>query len=253
MDSRKVICLEETDSTNNYAKTIASEGAAHGTTVIAKCQTAGKGRMGRSFISPKGTGLYMTVIIRENISTETLPLLTPLAAVAVSRTVDRLSRCNSKIKWVNDIYLNGKKICGILTEGSLTAQGSVNYAVVGIGINLLAISDKLPDELLDKVTSIEEETGVRCNADEMSRGILACMDELLPQIGKGDFISEYRSKSCVIGCDVLVTKFSPPKFGTAIDIDDRGRLVVEYMDGSREALDSGEANVIRGGQEAEQR
>lgn len=138
--------VDTAGSTNSVLKTLAEKGAPHGQVLIAKEQTAGRGRLGRSFCSPKDTGLYMSVLLRPRFSAEDALFITTAAAVAVAEAVDRFAESESKIKWVNDVYLSGKKVCGILTEAAMDFEsGGLNYAVCGIGINLSA--ERLPKEL----------------------------------------------------------------------------------------------------------
>ncbi len=241
-DNRAVIYFDEIDSTNNYAKKLALQGAEDGTVVVADCQTAGKGRLGRTFISPKGISVYLSMIIRRSISTESLGLITPCAAVATARAIDRICGTKAKIKWVNDIFLGGKKICGILTEAGLTAAGTPDYAVVGIGVNVLSVKNIFPEELKQLATSISDETGKDFSRPEIAAEIIKELSLLLPGLEKAEFISEYRERSCIIGREVEVTKQGnrPAK---AVGISDNGGLIVQYEDGSREVLTTGEAVI----------
>ena len=134
---RKIDVFKTIDSTNNFAKSLAQLGAVHGTTVISEVQTQGRGRMGRSFYSPLGMGIYMSVILRPELSVEHSLLITSCAAVAVAEAIERVAGIDCKIKWVNDIYAGNKKLCGILTEASVNVeQGGLEYAIVGMGINV---------------------------------------------------------------------------------------------------------------------
>ena len=120
------------DSTNNYLKKLAAEGAPHGTVAVANCQTGGKGRLGRSFQSPPGLGLYLSVLWRTGLRTDTLPMVTPLAAVAVCRAIEEICGLHCGIKWPNDLLLGGKKVCGILTESAFRPDGTPDWVVVGM-------------------------------------------------------------------------------------------------------------------------
>ena len=128
---RELIVYEEIDSTNNAAKQWAQKGAPDGSAVVALRQTAGKGRLGRSFYSPSATGIYMTVILRPSLSLEQSTLVTSAAAVATARAIEKVTGISVQIKWVNDLYLNGKKLCGILAESMLLPEGKLDYLVVG--------------------------------------------------------------------------------------------------------------------------
>ena len=141
----RIISLDRCVSTNDEAYLLAEEGALNGTTVTAREQTGGKGTNGRSFFSPGKTGIYMSVILR-NVKKEKLLDVTPMAAVAVSRVLDRNFGVKTRIKWVNDVYLDGKKVCGILTKAQ-SKDGRTDFIVVGIGINLFAPEGGFPEDI----------------------------------------------------------------------------------------------------------
>ena len=148
--------LEEIDSTNRYVKQLGAAGAPEGRVVIANRQSAGRGRLGRSFFSPGEKGIYMSVLLRPEIELERAVLITSMAAVAVARAIERVSDIPAKIKWVNDIFLNRKKVCGILTESGINAEtGKLEYAVLGIGVNVGSM--EFPEELKGIATSVSNE------------------------------------------------------------------------------------------------
>lgn len=241
--SHKIILLDEIDSTNNYAKQLARSGEQSGTVIMAKYQTAGKGRLGRSFCSPKGTGIYMSILLRPNYDMETVSLLTSCMAVAASKAIDLLYDTDTKIKWVNDLYLNGRKICGILTESSVNSNCKADFAIVGIGLNVKSIKQSFSGELLDIATSLEDETGIVVPFNKIAAGIINELDRLLPELESCNFIEEYRRRSCIIGADVLISKPNRETLAKAIGISDRAGLIVRYNDGTEEILTSGEARI----------
>ncbi len=238
-----VILLDETDSTNNYAKSLARNGERAGTVVIAKYQTSGKGRLGRSFCSPEGTGLYMSIILRPDCDAQDVSLLTSCMAVAASRAIDNLYGTDMKIKWVNDLFLNGRKICGILTEGAVNPQGRPDFAVVGIGVNVKSVKQHFSADLLEIASSLEDETGKVFSLSEIAAEIINEFDKLLPDFEKAEFIKEYRERSCIIGADVLISKQDREAIAAAVGISDRAGLIVRYSDGTEEILTSGEARI----------
>ncbi len=243
---KQVYCFKEVDSTNNYAKKLAHENAPQGTTVIAESQTAGKGRMGRTFSSPAGTGLYMSIILRMPLKAETAQLITSCAAVSVAQATDALCPAEPKIKWVNDIFINDRKICGILTEASISFEtGMLDFAVVGMGINVYSVKDSFDDELLKTASSIEDECGVVIDRSKLCAEILSCFEKNLGLLENHQFIDEYRKRSCTVGNYVMVTKGNSQRHAYAFDIDDSACLMVRYDDGSEEALNSGEARIIK--------
>ncbi len=232
--------FKEIDSTNKYAKKLAAEGAPEGTLVIAETQTSGRGRLGRSFFSPPGTGIYFSVILRPEALFENAPLITTAASVAVAESVNNLTGKNATIKWVNDVYIDGKKICGILTEAVTDLEsGTVESAVCGIGINYF--TPVFPSELRETAASVftDEPT--------VSRSlILASVAERLLDIIKAlperSFMDTYRSLSFVIGKDVTLKIGNKTLEGRVTDIDSMGGLVAD-IEGKSEVFRSGEVTL----------
>lgn len=243
---RNITVLDETDSTNNRAKELAASGALHGTVVVADTQTAGRGRLGRSFVSPSGTGLYMSVIIRPDFSIETAPLITSCAACAAAEAVEELCGSPVSIKWVNDLYMNGRKICGILTEASLSLENnSLDYAVIGIGVNVRGVREIFSSELSSIATSVEDETGLKINRNKLCAEILGKLEKYLAAIESRAFLSEYRRRELLTGNMITANVGGETFTGKAAAIDDNANLVVELPDGTRKTLGSGEANLCR--------
>jgi len=240
----KIIVLDSIDSTNNYAKQLAEQGAEHGTIVIANEQTAGKGRMGRTFSSPKNTGIYMSFILRPQIAIEAVQLLTSYLAVIVSDALDSVCGCSTAIKWVNDIMLNDKKICGILTEAAISCESaSFRYIIAGIGINTGTVKDAFDPELLEIASSIEDETGKHVKRSELIAAVINRLDEKINSLSSGMFIEEYRRRSWILGRDVIVTKNGKDTEAHAEDIDETAGLIVSYADGTRDIISTGEARI----------
>jgi|MGYP001086473899 BirA family biotin operon repressor/biotin-[acetyl-CoA-carboxylase] ligase len=244
---REIEILQKIDSTNNYAKEIAKSNAIkQGYTIISEAQTAGKGRMGRSFESPPDTGIYMSIILRPNFSIELTQLLTSCVAVAVADAVDRLYNTDTKIKWVNDLFLNSKKYCGILTEASISFEsGQLEYAIIGIGINAKSIKNSLSPEVLEIATSIEDECDKTVTRNTLIAEILNSLEKYIENIESKNFMNEYRKCSFIIGETVIVTSNGESKKALAVDIDDNAGLVVRYENGTTETLNSGEARIIK--------
>lgn len=241
---KKIIILDETDSTNNYAKSIASEGAVHGTVVIADTQTAGKGRLGRNFVSPSGKGLYMSAIIRPEFSTDIAALITSAAAVASAEAVEELCGNEVRIKWVNDLYMNGRKICGILTEASMGLEiNSPDYIVIGIGINVREFM--LDDELTDRVSSVEKETGKIIDRNKLCALVLEKLEYYMDSLEKRSHIDEYKRREFLTGNIVTANIGNQKITGKAVGIDDNANLIIECENGGIRNISSGEANLIR--------
>ncbi len=227
-------------STNDLLRSLAQEGADDGTAVIASEQTAGRGRMGRAFHSPQGGGLYMSVLIRPK-TVRTSQLATVAAAVAVCRAVSAVSNLSCGIKWVNDLYFRGKKICGILAEAGSFNNEAPSYIVIGIGVNCAEPDGGFPKALRNVAGSL----GLPPEAqDPLAAHILS---ELLDIFRKGrDFIEEYRARSLVLGNDITYMKDGDTVRGTAVEINNLGNLVVRLAGGRTETLSSGEVSIDRG-------
>jgi len=230
-------------STNTIAKELASKGAREGTVILALEQTEGRGRMGRSFYSPKGSGIYFSIILRPRLSIEDALLITTSAAVAVAQAIEKVGGVEAKIKWVNDIYVQDKKVCGILTEASLDFEsGGLEYAVVGIGINI--DTNSFPDDIKDIAGSIFRDKPKNNPVSSMLVAeILNNISVMTPLITDKKYLDEYRRRSFLIGKDIYVLKGKEIIPAKALDIDEKARLVVEYDDQSREALHSGEVSI----------
>ncbi len=230
-------------STNTLAKEMAASGAKEGTVLIAREQTAGRGRMGRSFYSPDEGGIYFSLILRPKLSIEDSLLITTSAAVAVTKAIEEIAEVPATIKWVNDIFVHEKKVCGILTEASLNFEsGGLEYAVLGIGININ--TKTFPNEIKEVAGAIwEEKPNSSPITSKLVAQILNNLAEYMISPTDKTYLEEYRKRSFLIGKPILVYKGKDVLSAKAIDIDDKARLIVEYEDQSREALLSGEVSV----------
>lgn len=235
---RKMDIFKSIDSTNSFAKSLAQLGAVHGHCVIAEQQTDGRGRQGKKFHSPNNQGVYVSVIIRPKLSVEYALTITSCAAVAVAEAIEKVSGLECGIKWVNDIYANGKKLCGILTEAAIDVeQGGLEYAVIGIGIN---VSNTLfPKEIENIATSIRAETGSGVNRSQLIAEVLNCLERRLNTITSQDFIDEYRRRSILIGKTIVVTQGDTSRTVLCTGIDSLGKLLVKNEKGEQEALTGG--------------
>ena len=235
-----IIKYECTDSTNTRAKEYAKmQDAKFPTVFIADEQTAGRGRMGRSFDSARGAGLYITFLFKPEEKGIDGAKITIRAAVSLAIAIEKAFGVCPKIKWINDIILNEKKLAGILTEGAVDSNGNFEYAVCGMGINLL--SRIFPDEIRDIVTTVEDATGTRPNKEIFEKLLI---DEFFTSRDDSEIIREYRKRSSVIGKNVKVNRISGEFFfAKAIDVTDSGALTVETEDGNREDLISAEVSI----------
>ena len=242
----ELICHPILDSTNREVKRLALEGAPQGTVVLAGQQTAGRGRNGRSFFSPSDTGIYLSMLLRPDLATSSALLCTTAAAVAVCRAIDSLRGGSTGIKWVNDIYIDGKKVCGILTEGMAGFEsGRIESIVIGIGVNYSTPLDAFPPELRDVAGSVFPGTipaGVSRN--RMAAAIINSLLDLVKQLESANgFMAEYRSRSVVIGREVRVLQGNQEYAAVAEEIDDAGALWVRTVNGERRLLNSGEISL----------
>ncbi len=226
--------LDCVDSTNNEAKRMALDGTPTPAVIVAAEQTAGRGRMGRSFFSPADTGVYFSFLFRSESPAAALSL-TGKAAVAVMRAIRRLTGKQAMIKWVNDLYFNGKKICGILTE-ALTVPGEPTAIIVGIGINL--VTEDFPKEL-------EAKAGSLGSAPERAALVAAVFSELQAmQQDEHEWLDDYRAASCVLGRPISWVTAGEVKHGRAFEINERGELSVLSEEGQTETLRTGEISVF---------
>ena len=236
LQDREIILLKAVDSTNTYARKLAADGASDGTVVIAEEQTAGRGRRGNSFYSPPKSGLYMTVILRPEYHAAATDLYTICAGCAVCRAVEELSGTKPLIKWVNDVYLNGKKICGILSEATADFEsGTVDSVVTGMGINISTAG--FPGELSDKAGSIGVNVTRSSLAAAVLRELMYCLER-----SRADNIADYKARSLVLGKEVTFVLNNVQYTAKAVDIDESGQLVVATREGEMR-LNSGEISV----------
>ena len=232
-------------STNTVLKTLADEGAGAGLVLVAGQQTEGRGRMGRSFYSPADSGLYMSLLLRPVLPAAEAARLTACAAVAVAKTIEELSGKAAQIKWVNDVLVDGRKVCGILTEASLDCEnGMMRYVVIGSGINTRIPDGDFPEELRGIAGSAfgeEQIPELRCR---LAAGIL---DRLMDYAAKPDdpaVFEAYKSRSCLLGQEInILCPGKEPVPAVAVDLEDDYSLLVRLSDGSIRNLNYGEVSV----------
>ncbi len=235
---KEVYHYETTDSTNNRAYELAEQGEPEGTVVVAESQTHGKGRIGRKWVSPKGGGIYMSLILRPDVEIDEVPSVTLVAAVAITRAIKNIIGINARIKWPNDIFYSEKKVCGILTE--IKAQpGRVDFLILGVGINVNTTVGKLPAGS----TSLKHETGYPINRAQLMRCILEELEKYYKKFRKEGFASlrpECKKLSSVLGENVKIKEHHKVVKGKAVDIDSKGALIVKDNKGQRRRIFSGD-------------
>ena len=235
----------EIDSTNDRLKIMARQGAPHGTVLIADHQTGGHGRLGRSFHSPEGVGIYFSILLRPNCKPQELMHLTCATAVAMCEAVESATGLRPGIKWTNDLVSGKRKLGGILTELGLNTKGSVDYAIIGIGINCCHQEADFPADIRTIAASLSMVTG-----KEVDRSaVAAAMMEALYRMGsilltqKNAILNRYRENCITVGQDISLVRGEEIRHGHAIDVDAEGALVVRFPDGHTEAVNSGEVSV----------
>ena len=232
-------------STNKVLKDMAEKGAAEGRVLVAEEQTAGKGRMNRAFYSPAGTGVYVSLLLRPRFSAADSLYVTTAAAVAVAEAIEAIAERETKIKWVNDVYCDGKKVCGILTEAAFDMESSgLAYAVLGIGINVRPPERGFPEELRPIVTSVFDGGGY--DTDTRNRLVAEVLSRFWGYYGtltQKKFLKGYQDRSLLKGRDVYVIDGNEKELARALEIDDQCRLHVRYADGRDGYLSSGEVSV----------
>lgn len=243
---KRVLCLDSVDSTNRRLREMAYDGAPEGQVVLANEQTGGRGRLGRSFASPRDKGIYFSILLRPEGTPADSVAITAWTAVAVRRAIQTVCGVSPSIKWVNDLVLNGKKLCGILTEMSVESEsGRVQSVIVGIGLNVNEIPADFPEEVRQVATSLAAETGKTCARAPLAAEIIRQMDRLRadwPQ-EKAAYLEAYRTGNLTVGREVCITTANGERHAEAVTIREDFSLAVRYADGRTENLLGGEVSV----------
>lgn len=249
---KSVYCFEEIDSTNNYAKKIAYEGCDDGTVVVADRQLSGRGRLGRSWDSPSGKGIFMSLVMHPKIPPEDMQLVTLGASVAVVKAIKEVTGISAGIKWPNDVVIDGRKVCGILTEMA-SEQERISFLVVGIGINVNHEDEDFHDELKDKAISLRQHAlknnmlgeGI-LRRSSIIKSVLRNLESVYEHLNAGNksiIIDEWKNLSVTLGKDIRIEIKGTLHEGTARDITNDGRLIVDCRDNVTRELLSGEISV----------
>lgn len=246
---RVLRCFDELDSTNNYLKSLPQTEAVDGLAVTADSQTAGRGRMDRSFQSPKGSGIYLSVLLRPSLPPDRLPPVTALAGVSVCAAVERVCGVRPGLKWPNDPVLEGKKLCGILTEASLEAEtGRLQSMVLGIGVNVAQKAEDFSPEVREVAVSLLQVLGKRVSRPRLTAALLEELDRAYAALLSGDlseYLAAYRRDCVNLGKRVQLIPFGGGERETAeaVGIDGEFNLVVRGADGAERTIRSGEVSV----------
>ncbi|MDD3365766.1 MAG: biotin--[acetyl-CoA-carboxylase] ligase [Sphaerochaetaceae bacterium] len=244
-DKVNLVYHETIDSTNKEAKRLALEGAPHATVVVAGCQTEGRGRNGKIFYSPQASGLYLSMLMRPNMGTSMALRITAAAAVAVCRAIEDVSEKQAGIKWVNDIYCNNKKVCGILTEGiSGFESGNIESVIVGIGINHQLPEQGFPPELKHIAGALFEGAVLpQATRNRLAAAVIKHLLWVVDNLDSPTIMAEYQQRSVVIGKKITVLQGRENYNATAVAIASDGALIVRLEDGKEQQLRSGEISL----------
>lgn len=240
----EVFDYKEVSSTNKIAKAKAAEGVKEGAVFIAEKQTAGRGRLGKTWESPSGTGIWMSLVLRPNILPQDTPNLTLVAGLAICKAIRNITELPAYIKWPNDIIINGKKVCGILTEMSAEME-RVNYVIVGIGINVNTVT--FPKEIEKQATSLKLEATIGYNRKDIISELLTLFEKYyqiyLNGLSIEPLLDEYKKLCITLQNEVQVITKDKTYWAKPVDIDKTGALIVDNKDGERISITSGEVSV----------
>ena len=232
-------------STNDHLRTLARAGAPEGTVLVADCQTGGRGRRGRSFHSPEGAGIYMSILLRPNCLPAELLHLTCAAGTAMCDAVEAAAGFRPGIKWTNDLVFGKRKLGGILTELGFTPQGGVDYAIIGIGINCCQTAQDFPEEIRAIAGSLAMAAGREIERAKVAAAMMDALHIMANRLltEKTQILNRYRRDCITVNQEVVLVRGEEKRYGFALDIDEEGALVVRFSDGSTESVSSGEISV----------
>lgn len=228
-------------STNDVAKEFAARGAKEGTVIVAETQTRGRGRLGREWVSPEG-GIWLSVILRSTVNLKDASKLTLTASVAVARTLNKIYDVKAEIKWPNDVQIDGRKVCGILTEATARDK-TADFFVVGIGVNANIDLSSLPKLLRDSTTSLKEELKRNIEREQFLSALLTEIERYYDAFSRRKFdsiLKEWRSLCSHLGSQVKIASFDETFEGLAVDVDENGALLVKLKDGTTRRVVSGD-------------
>jgi len=240
---KKIYSYETTDSTMDIAHRLAQSGSPEGTVIFSEGQSKGRGRMGRQWLSPRGKGIYLSLILRPDLSPAEAPKITLMSAVAVARAVRKITHLGALIKWPNDILVNDHKVCGVLTEMSAEVN-TVRYLILGIGVNVNTGKEYLPKE----ATSLKNETGEEVRRVELTQEILRELEHqyrIFKERGFKKIIEEWKGLSHTLGEEVKIACQDRKIEGVAVDLDKSGALVVRLDSGFTEHITAGDVLMVR--------
>ncbi len=248
IQGKDVYLYRSVDSTNNIARSLAGEGLPDGTIVISERQTSGRGRRGRQWSCPPGRGILMSMIIRPRVDLQNIPLFTLLTGAVVAETIYKATGCVAGIKWPNDVIINRRKVCGILAESSITSKGALDYVIIGMGINVNLDKQHLPLDCMETSTSLKLELGQFVSRLSLiSQFIVAWEGHYrgFLEMGNSYVRKVWIKNNMTLGRTITINKGSESVSGLAVDISDRGGLIVKLSNGVREEFLADDVNLGR--------
>jgi len=243
---QKIHYFKEVTSTSDVAKELATLEAVEGTVVIAEVQTRGRGRLGRGWLSPKG-GIWFSVILRPEVRAKDAFKITFLTAVAVAKTIGKMFKLNVEIGWPNDVLVNGKKVCGILTETSIRGE-TVDSVIVGVGINANIDMNFFPKQLKKTVTTLASEVKREVDREKFLRVLLEELEAYYKMFKENKFdliLEEWKQLNRLFGANVEVVSFNEKIMGQAVNVDQNGALVIRLADGTMRKVFSGDVTYLQ--------
>ena len=240
---KKIYSYKETGSTNDIAHKIAASGEKEGALVIAEYQTKGRGRLGRKWVSPRSRGVYLSVVLRPNILPREISIITLFSSLAVAKTIRKDIGLSALIKWPNDILINNKKVCGILTELNGEAD-KVNYVIAGIGVNVNTKKELLPEG----ASSLCAERGEDIDRIDFTKSLLVNLDKYYKAFLGGEIdliLNEYKRFSAILDRNVKINYHNRSMTGRAVDVDKDGALVLRMDNGFHERVLAGDVTMLR--------
>jgi len=235
-------CYDSIGSTNDQLKVMARQGAPHGTVLVAGHQTGGHGRLGRTFQSPEGMGVYMSVLLRPDCAPAALMHLTCAAAVAMCDAVQKVCRLRPGIKWTNDLVHRKQKLGGILTELGLSPRGTVDYAIIGVGINCTQKPEDFSADIRDIAASLSMVTGQVTDRFQLAAAMMEAFWKM-NYSEKKTVLRQYRTDCITLGQEISLVRGEEIRHGQAVDVDENGALIVAFPGGITESVNSGEVSV----------
>lgn len=240
-----LLWFDSIDSTNTRARELARQGAVHGTVLIADHQTGGRGRHGRTFHSPAGSGIYMSVVLRPQCTPQQIMHLTCAAAVAMCDAVEFAAGFRPGIKWTNDLVCGKRKIAGVLTELGFDSRGNVDFAVIGIGVNCCQREDEFPDDIRHIAGSLASVSGQQIDRAAVAAAMMDALYKMDTSLltEKSQTLEQYRRDCITLGQEISLVRGDEIRHGTALDIDEDGALLVRFPGGDVETVNSGEVSI----------